>query len=180
MLQYACKHHLDNTEHTAPANSFCYGSFFQVATKEHMDPIEVETQALLLGAKVARTLNLQDVSSLTDNEVLSLRKDNEVLAIATQAGSPRFHPGHWSIRSTLALLAKTTQGMKHSIINIRRQSNGVAHRLAKQARLAAITKCLSFLMSSYRAFTALLCANSTLKLSMGFVPLHHLYTMHLK
>jgi len=94
-----------------------------------MDPIEAEAQALLLGAKLARALNLQDVNFLTDNEVL---------ARAAQAGSRRFHPGHWSIRPTLALLAEATQGMKHSIIKMRRESNGVADRLAKQARLAAI------------------------------------------
>jgi hypothetical protein len=94
-----------------------------------VDPIEAEAQALLLGAKLERALNLQDVNFVTDNEVL---------ARAAQAGSPRFHPGHWSIRPTLALLAEATQGMKHSIIKIRRESNGVADRLAKQVRLAAI------------------------------------------
>jgi hypothetical protein len=95
-----------------------------------------------------------------------------VLAIAAQAGSARFHPGHWSIRPTLPLLAKTTQGMKHSIINIRRERNGVADRLAKQATLAAISKCLPFLLSSYRAFTSL-CANSTLRGCLGL-----LYKLH--
>lgn len=36
-----------------------------------MDPIEAEAHALLLGAKLTRALNLQDVNFLTDNEILA-------------------------------------------------------------------------------------------------------------
>ena len=64
-----------------------------------MDLIEAEAQALLLGAKLARALNLQDVNFLIDNEV--------VLARAAQASSPCFHPGHWSIRPHLLYLQKS-------------------------------------------------------------------------
>jgi hypothetical protein len=74
-MQTSCGQHKTGVDIfilTAPANSLCYGSFFQVATKEHMDPIEAKARALLLGAELARTLNLRDVNSLTDNEVFSL------------------------------------------------------------------------------------------------------------
>lgn len=50
-----------------------------------LEPFEAETLVLLLGAKLATTLNLQDTTLYTDIQVL---------AMVVHASSPRTHPDH--------------------------------------------------------------------------------------
>jgi hypothetical protein len=55
--------------------------------------LEAEAHALLFGAKLATALDLQNVVFLTDNQVV---------ASAVLAGSPRSHPRHWSLCPIIA------------------------------------------------------------------------------
>lgn len=50
-----------------------------------LEPFEAQTLVLLLGAKLATTLNLQDATLYTDNQVL---------AMVVRASSPRTHLDH--------------------------------------------------------------------------------------
>ena len=70
---------------TQPARSISHASFFQVAIKQVLEPLEVEAHALLFCAKLAAALDLQDTALLTDNQVV---------ASAVLARSPLSHPGH--------------------------------------------------------------------------------------
>ena len=119
---------------TTPSHSLCSGSFFQVGIQQAMEPLQAEANALLLGAKLARALNLQRANLITDNEVL---------AKTARTASLRHSPGHWSLRPVLAEFADVTQGINCSILKISRQNNKVADKLAKMARQASIpTSCL--------------------------------------
>ena len=103
--------------------------FFQVGIQQAMEPLQAEANALLLGAKLARALNLQRANLITDNEVL---------AKTARTASLRHSPGHWSLRPVLAEFADVTQGITSSILKISRQNNKVADKLAKMARQASI------------------------------------------
>jgi len=114
---------------TTPSHSLCSASFFQVRILQAMEPLQAEANALLMGAKLARALNLQRANLITDNEVL---------AKSARTASAGHSPGHWSLRPFLAEFADVTQGITCSIIKISRQNNKVADRLAKMARQASI------------------------------------------
>jgi len=121
---------------TTPSHSLYSGSFFQVGIQQTMEPLQAEANALLLGAKLARALNLQRANLITDNEVL---------AKTARTASLRHRPGHWSLRPFLAEFADVTQGITSSILKISRQNNKVADKLAKMARQASIpTSCLFY------------------------------------
>jgi hypothetical protein len=51
--------------------SLCSGFFFQVVIPQLVDLLEAEGLALLLGVKLAATLNLQEINLLIDNKVLA-------------------------------------------------------------------------------------------------------------
>jgi hypothetical protein len=114
---------------TTPTHTLCSGSFIQVAIHQHMDPLLAEAQALLLGTKIADALNLLVANILTDCQVL---------ASAVEAGSYRHRPGHWSIRPAIAEIEVITRCRQFSVINISRDKNKTADRLAKLARQASI------------------------------------------
>ena len=106
---------------------FCF--FFSGRILQAIEPLQAEANALLMGAKLARALNLQRANLITDNEVL---------AKSARTASAGHSPGHWSLRPFLAEFADVTQGITCSIIKISRQNNKVADRLAKMARQASI------------------------------------------
>jgi ribonuclease HI len=92
-----------------------------------------EARALLFGAKLAAALDLRNAVLLTDNQVV---------ASAVLAGSPRSHPGHWSLRPIIAEVQDIKQAKSYSVIKIGRQKNKIADALAKRARRATIpTSC---------------------------------------
>ena len=82
--------------------------------------MEAEAHALLFGAKLATALNLQDATLFTDKQVL---------AFAVLAGSPRTHPGHWSIRPIIAEIHDIIQVKNYTIRKIHREANKIADRL---------------------------------------------------
>ncbi|WVZ50393.1 hypothetical protein U9M48_001648 [Paspalum notatum var. saurae] len=63
-----------------------------VSIARTLNPLEAEADALLLGAKIAAALNLHRFNLLTDIEIV---------ATAARKGSPRSHPGHWTMRPML-------------------------------------------------------------------------------
>ena len=73
---------------TTPSHSLCSASFFQVRILQAMEPLQAEANALLMGAKLARALNLQRANLITDNEVL---------AKSARTASAGHSPGHWSL-----------------------------------------------------------------------------------
>jgi len=104
-------------------------SFFQVAIRRTLEPLEAEARALLLGAKLAVALNLQVATLLTDNQVL---------ASVIQARSPRTQPGHWSLRPVIAEFQELASTRRFSVIKIGRQENMTADTLAKKARRTTV------------------------------------------
>jgi hypothetical protein len=97
---------------TRPARSTSH-VFFQVATPQVLKPSEVEAQALLFGAKLGAALNLRDATLFTDNQVL---------ASVVLAGSPRTHPGHWSIRLIIAKIQDIIQAKSYTVHKIHREA----------------------------------------------------------
>jgi ribonuclease HI len=95
-----------------------------------LEPLEAEAHALLFGAKLAAALDLRNAALLTDNQVV---------ASAVLAGSPRTHPGHWSLRPIIAEVQDIKQAKSYTVIKIDRQKkNKIADALAKRARRASI------------------------------------------
>lgn len=94
-----------------------------------MELLEAEAHALLLGARLAVALNLQDAT---------LHTDNQVVASTSQARSSRVQPGHWSLRPVLAEFEAITGTKQFSVNKIRREANKIAGTLAKRARHATI------------------------------------------
>ena len=94
-----------------------------------MELLEAEAHALLLGARLAVALNLQDAT---------LHTDNHVVASTSQARSSPVQPGHWSLRPVLAEFEAITGTKQFSVNKIRREANKIAGTLAKRARHATI------------------------------------------
>jgi len=114
---------------TQPACSLSSASFFQVATPPVLELLEAEAHALLLGARLAVALNLQDAT---------LHTDNQVVASTSQARSSRVQPGHWSLWPVLAEFEAITGTKLFSVNKNRREANKIAGTLAKRARHATI------------------------------------------
>lgn len=91
--------------------------------------MEAEAHALLLGARLAVALNLQDAT---------LHTDNQVVASTSQARSSRVQPGHWSLWPVLAEFEAITGTKLFSVNKNRREANKIAGTLAKRARHATI------------------------------------------
>jgi len=106
--------------------------------------LEVEAHALLFCAKLAAALDLQDTALLTDNQVV---------ASAVLAGSPRSHPGHWSLRPIIAEVQDIKQAKCYSVIKIDRQRNKIADALAKKGKTGKYSDFVPFLLPG----TCLLC-----------------------
>jgi len=83
-------------------------------------------------------------------QVVNFLTDNEMVATAAQKNSLCLSPGHWPLRPILVERVTITQGMQHLIIKVRRETNKVADKLAKQARQASVT---SSCLYSCEAFT---------------------------
>jgi ribonuclease HI len=97
---------------TQPARSISHASFLQVVIPQVLEPMEAEAHALLFGAKLAAALDLRNAALLTDNQVV---------ASAVLAGSPRTHPGHWSLRPIIAEVQDIKQAKSYTVIKIDRQ-----------------------------------------------------------
>ena len=85
--------------------------FFQVAIQKPLKSLEAEAQVLLLGAKLAVALNIQEATLFTDNQIL---------ADAIRVGSPRTHPWYWSLRPLIYELLSITQSRRLQVRKIRR------------------------------------------------------------
>jgi hypothetical protein len=92
-------------------------------------PWEAEAWALLLGAKLTISLNLQGPIFLTDNETL---------AIAVNRRTIIHDLGHWTLRPILTEFTCVIENLHHSVIKIGRATNKVADNLTKKARQAMI------------------------------------------
>lgn len=88
-------------------------------------PLHAEAKALLLASKLASTIQLNQATLLTDNQVL---------AKVTAAGDVHSKPGHWQIRSDLAQIANLFKAHSFNIHHIKRDLNGIAHGCAKDAQ----------------------------------------------
>ena len=65
----------------------------------------------------------------------ALLTDNQVVASAVLAGSPRSHPGHWLLHPIIAEVQDIKQAKSYSVIKIGRQTNKIADALAKRATI---------------------------------------------
>jgi hypothetical protein len=64
--------------------------------------------------------------------------DKQVPASAILAGSPRAHPGHWSIHPIIAEIQDIIQGKNYIVHKIHIEANKIADSLPKKARRASI------------------------------------------
>jgi len=62
--------------------------------------LEAEAHTLLFRAKLATALDFRNAALLTDNQAV---------ASVMLAGSPRTHPGHWSLRPIIAKVQNVKQ-----------------------------------------------------------------------
>ena len=65
----------------------------------------------------------------------ALLTDNQVVASAVLAASPRSHPGHWLLHPIIAEVQDIKQAKSYSVIKIGRQTNKIADALAKRATI---------------------------------------------
>jgi hypothetical protein len=100
-------------------------SFFQVAIRHALQPLETKAWALLLGAKLTIALNLQRPVFLTDNKTLATSANRRTVI---------HDPGHWTLHPILADFTCVTENLHHSVIKIERATNKVTDNLAKKAR----------------------------------------------
>ena len=77
-----------------------------MATTQVLKPLEAKAYALLLSARLADALNLQEATLLTGIQII---------ASATQARSSRLQPGHWSLQHVLAEFEDFTETERFSV-----------------------------------------------------------------
>nr|XP_051197783.1 uncharacterized protein LOC127311400 [Lolium perenne] len=98
--------------------------FIQASTTTTPSTLQAESCALLLGAKVAVLLKLQQVTFLTDN--LSLAK----AAATSTTSDPQVL---WEIRHLIAEYKEASKALSPKIYHINRDLNEAAHSCAQQA-----------------------------------------------
>ena len=104
-------------------------------------PIQAEAQALLLAAKAAQILQVEQPTFLTDN--LSLAKaaaNRNVIADSTP----------WMIREFLADFYRITQHLQSQVFHISREINGIAHNVAHQVLSRSLEPVYSCFGSAHR------------------------------
>jgi hypothetical protein len=96
----------------------------QASTSKASSPLHVEAIAILLAAKIANSLQIQQVTFLTDN-----------LTLARAAASKRATDPHvpWEIREQIAIFMQSNRNIEEQVYHIRREVNSVAHNCAHQA-----------------------------------------------
>ena len=90
--------------------------FIQASTAKATSPLHAEAMALLLAAQIAKQLNTQQVTFLTDNLTLSRA------AAATKTTDTRVP---WELREQIAGYKKASSELKSRIFHIKRDINGV-------------------------------------------------------
>lgn len=86
-------------------------------------PLQAEAAALVLAARIAQHLQLQQVTFLTDNLTLARAAADKKLA------SDKIH---WEIRKDLANYLLASKGLQPQVYHISRDLNGIAHSVAHQ------------------------------------------------
>jgi hypothetical protein len=93
----------------------------QASTPQAPSVIQAEAEALLLAARIASILQLQEATFLTNNATLAR-------AAAAPSAS---HP--WEIRRHIADYNNLVQSSNTAVYHIKREINGVSHNCAHQA-----------------------------------------------
>ena len=95
----------------------------QASADDTHSPLVAEALALQLAAKVARVLQLQRVSFLTDN-----------LSLAKMAASRNLSSNNtlWRCRTLISSFLQDTHPQHHVVYHIHRNINGIAHNAAHQ------------------------------------------------
>ena len=95
----------------------------QASTKQQDTAFQAEAKALLLAAKLAKILQVDRPTFLTDNQVLA----------KTAAARKIDHPLlHWNTRACLAEFFRHTANSSIQVYHISRNLNGEAHKCANQ------------------------------------------------
>jgi hypothetical protein len=104
----------------------CYSLtvLIQASTPHAPSVIQAEAEALLLAARIASILQLQEATLLTDNATL-----------ARAAAAPSASHSHvpWEIRRHIADYNSLVQSSNTAVYRIKREINGVSHNCAHQA-----------------------------------------------
>jgi len=101
--------------------------YIQAQIQQISSVIMAEAAALTLAARISKQLNLQEVSFLSDNEML---------VNYLNGGHNRAEP--WSIKPFTAEFRLQTQSFSHQVLKIIRDVNVTAHNLASRARFAPV------------------------------------------
>ncbi|CAN6243467.1 unnamed protein product, partial [Urochloa humidicola] len=104
-----------------------------------LDPLQAETHAMVLAAKIINTLQTNRVHYFTDASILAtnLQKQDPV----TQAAD-------WRNRALLAEFLSASQQSTYRVTKIPRRKNVTAHALAAQARTQADTPACLFVCNN--------------------------------
>ncbi|CAN6329724.1 unnamed protein product [Urochloa humidicola] len=113
--------------------------FIQAITDGALDPLQAETYAMVLAAKIINTLQINRVHYFTDASILAtnLQKQDPV----TQAAD-------WRNRALLAEFLSASQQSTYRVTKISRRKNVTAHALAAQARTQADTPACLFVCNN--------------------------------
>lgn len=103
-------------------------SLYVQAQIQHVSTvIMAEAAALTLAARISKQLNLQEVSFLSDNEIIVNFLNGRL---------NRAEP--WSIKPFSADFRLQTQSFSHQVLKISRDVNVTAHNLASRARSPSV------------------------------------------
>ena len=107
-----------------PGDQTITNVFVQASIPMAPSPLQAEASALLLAATIAKLLQLQQVTFLTDNSSLAKAAASRTLS-STQV--------QWKIRQHVAKYFQITHQLQPAIYHISRNLNGISHSCAQQA-----------------------------------------------
>lgn len=124
-------------------HTLCSGYFIQVAIHQHMDLYRLKPRPYYWAQKFVDALNFHVANIFADCQVLA--SDVKARSYRQYPGHWSLYPAHWSLRATMADIEAIIRSRQFSAINISRDKNKTANKLAKMTRQASIpNSCLYF------------------------------------
>jgi hypothetical protein len=121
--------------------------------------LQAEAQALVLAAAVVRSLGWNNVTFLSDCQVL---------VDAAEAADLISKPGHWSARPILAEFFRCRRQHLEHVIKVPRSNNKIAHSIAKRALTDYSRSFCSFICKSSLSLSTCRCKMALWNLSIPF------------
>ncbi|CAN6310233.1 unnamed protein product [Urochloa humidicola] len=113
--------------------------FIQAITDGALDPLQAETHAMVLAAKIISNLQTERVHYFTDASIL---------ATNLQKQDPVTEAADWRNRPLLAEFLLASQQSSYRVSKLPRSRNATAHTLAAQARTQAETSACRFICNN--------------------------------